>query len=127
MNNGLLALLELIQATYKSKTVEWFPGDDEDPPGWRAYMIHPRGYLTCTGAPPRLTREMAETDLQFCYFDNYSLPVFEPPKGWPGMQYGLHIENCGPYSFFGADIPKEKANDFCNQVVTTLTFKGYRL
>ena len=61
---GLEALLEICQTIYQGKTVAFHPGDDWDPPGWRAYMICGQGLLLDPGTFTHPIRKAAEMDLQ---------------------------------------------------------------
>jgi len=114
--SALVGLLSIAQATTTGKRVAWFEGDDDDAPGWRTYLLDSEGRLVCPAAPPRLSREMAEADLRFCWWENASFPCFAPPLHWPGRQYGLTIEDCGPDSIFGVDVPEKDADGWCEYI-----------
>jgi hypothetical protein len=102
----LEALLEIVHASYGTTTVEWFPGDDDDAPGYRAFGVDNVG-LYCVGAPPRLTCEEAEADQQWIRRDLEYGFIYEAPEDWPGRQYGILPENCGYSSPWGMDIAEE--------------------
>lgn len=117
----------IVKATYSGRRIEWFGGDDDDAPGWRAYLLDGWGYLSCVGSPPRLTQEEALQDLSFVHWfldekTGCVWPQYDPPNGWPGRQYGVDPNDCGPDSIFGMDVPKDKAEFWTAHIKRLLEF-----
>ena len=116
---GLQALFDICRATYTHKAVHWFEGDDDDAPGWRAYVSAGNGPddLLCVCAPPRLSRQQAEADLPHIGWELGE----DGEHAWTycnasGRDYGKRVEDCGPDSIFGVDIPESQAEAWAAQI-----------